>query len=142
MLERVAASESGNRDADRLVAPAWLRRALGSPSSYIFLAVREREPVGFVSGYRFPRLDDASDQVYVFDIEVLPELRRQGIGRRLLEALLEACGQERVSWAWAGTARENVAAQALFASVGGERGGETYVEFEFTPPRGPAEQAG
>jgi ribosomal protein S18 acetylase RimI-like enzyme len=112
---------------------AHLRRLLDEPTCYVFVAVDRDTPVGYVSAYRFPRLDHASDQVYVFDIEVAPGMRRRGVGRQLMNALLEACRRDGVTWAWAGTARENIAAQRLFASIGGERGGDTYVEYEFTP---------
>ncbi len=98
-----------------------LARALATPSCYVFLASRAAAPVGYVSAYRFPRLDHASDQVYLFDIEVAPAERRRGVGRRLVEALLVACRADGVTWAWAGTARENEAAQRLFASMGFRR---------------------
>ena len=112
---------------------AHLAVSLETPSCYVFLASEAEAPVGYVSAYRFPRLDHASDQVYVFDIEVAPMARRRGVGRRLLTALLTTCWADGVTWAWAGTARANVAARGLFAVVGGEQTNETYVEFEFAP---------
>jgi ribosomal protein S18 acetylase RimI-like enzyme len=118
----------------RAAAPVeHLAASLATPSCYVLLATEAGAPVGFVSAYRFPRLDHASDQAYVFDIEVAPAARRRGVGRRLLTALLAACWADGVTWAWAGTARENAAARRLFEAVGGEEVGETYVEFEFAP---------
>jgi ribosomal protein S18 acetylase RimI-like enzyme len=110
---------------------AHVSRALHSPNRYVFLAAADK-PVGYVSAYRIPRLDHASDQVYIFDIEVAGAVRRRGVGRRLMEALLTTCWAEGVTWAWAGTARENVAAQRLFAAVGGQRVSETYLEYHFS----------
>ena len=112
-----------------------LARALGMPSCYVFLATDEDAPVGYASAYRFPRLDASGDQVYLFDIEVASVARQRGVGRRLLEALLANCWAEGVTWAWAGTARENVPAQRLFAAAGGKRAGETYIEYHFTPDK-------
>jgi ribosomal protein S18 acetylase RimI-like enzyme len=111
-----------------------LTRALATPSCYVFLATQAATPVGYVSAYRLPRLTHASDQAYVFDIVVAAAMRRRGVGRRLLEALLATCWREGVTWAWAGTARENRAAQGLFEATGGHRVGETYVEYHFEPP--------
>lgn len=129
---------SGARRDDGVSEAAYeahLEQALNTANCYVFLAVAAGRPVGYVSAYRFPRLDDMSDQVYVFDIEVVSDARRRGVGRQLMETLLTTCWAEGVTWAWAGTARENVAAQRLFAAVGGERVGETYVEHHFSPTR-------
>ena len=130
-----ALSPADERGADVRSAAhvAHLARALATPSCYVFLAFRAGAPVGYVSAYRFPRLDHASDQVYLFDIEVAPAERRRGVGRRLVEALLAACWADGATWAWAGTARENEAAQRLFAAAGGERVSETYIEYHFAP---------
>ena len=110
-----------------------LAHALGMPSCYVFLATDVDAPVGYVSAYRFPRLDANGDQVYLFDIEVASDARQRGVGRRLLEALLANCWADGVTWAWAGTARENIPAQKLFAAAGGQPAGETYIEYHFTP---------
>ena len=132
-IELLVAGEERDPDVRSAVHVARLARALATPSCYVFLAAEAGVPVGYVSAYRFPRLGRAGDQAYVFDIEVAPAARRRGVGRRLVEALLATCWAEGVTWAWAGTARENVAAQRLFAAAGGTRAGETYVEYHFTP---------
>ena len=132
-IAAISAAEADDATVERTAHVAHLTHALGSPHCYVFLALDGESPVGYVSAHRFPRLDHDSDQVYVFDIEVAPHARRRGVGRTLMKALLEACWADGATWAWAGTARENAAAQALFDSVEGERTGETYVEYEFEP---------
>jgi ribosomal protein S18 acetylase RimI-like enzyme len=132
-LEILMPADQRETDVGAAAHVAHLERALAAPNCYVFLASRAGTPVGYVSAYRFPRLDHASDQVYLFDIEVAAAERRRGIGRRLVEELFAACRADGVTWAWAGTARENAAAQRLFAATGGERVGETYVEYHFAP---------
>jgi aminoglycoside 3-N-acetyltransferase I len=100
-------------------------------SYHVFLAWHLHAPVGYLTAYRFPRLDRMGDQVYLFDLEVAPSARRGGIGRQLVERLLEACRADGVTLVWAGTALDNVAAQRTFEAVGGRRISETYVEYEF-----------
>lgn len=112
-----------------------LAQALGMPNCYVFLATDADGPVGYASAYRFPRLDAVGDQVYLFDIEVASFARQRGVGRSLLEGLLATCWAEGVQWAWAGTARENIPAQRLFAAAGGLPAGETYIEYHFTPDK-------
>lgn len=114
-----------------LPGPHYLAKLLASPAIYVFLAWQPHIPLGYLSAYRFPRLDRMSDQVYLFDIEVTPSARRSGIGRQLVERLLDACRADGVSLVWAGTALDNVAAQRTFEAVGGRRVSETYVEYEF-----------
>jgi hypothetical protein len=50
----------------------------------------------------------------------------------LVESLLQACRDDGVMLVWAGTARDNVAAQRTFEAAGGRRVSETYVEYEFS----------
>lgn len=123
-------------DLDTSEHIAHLTRALATPNCYVFVASLSGMPIGYVTAYRFPRLDHTSDQAYVFDIEVAERMRRLGVGRHLLETLLTTCWAEGVTWAWAGTARENLAAQRLFSVAGGARVGETYVEYHFDAPVG------
>ena len=114
-----------------LPSPRYLGDLLAAPTTYVFLARCGQFPVGYLSAYRFPRLDYAGDHVYLFDIEVAPAARRSGIGRRLVQRLLDACRADAVTLVWAGTALDNVAAQRTFEAAGGRRVSETYVEYEF-----------
>ena len=116
--------------------PRYLSDLLAYPATYVFLAWQGRAAVGYLSAYRFPRVERQGDQVYLFDIVVAPGARRRGMGRRLVESLLEACRADGVTLVWAGTALDNVAAQRTFEAVGGRRISETYVEYEFSL-RGP-----
>jgi ribosomal protein S18 acetylase RimI-like enzyme len=116
-----------------LPSARYLGDLLASPATYVFLARWGQVPVGYLSAYRFPRLDQVGDQVYLFDIEVDSAARRRGIGRQLVERLLDACRADTVPLVWAGTALDNVAAQRTFEAAGGRRISETYVEYEFSP---------
>ena len=109
----------------------YLANLLTSPSCYVFLARRGTDAVGYLSAYRFPRLEQPGEQVYLFDIVVAPGARRSGIGRRLVESLLQACRRDGVALVWVGTGLENLAAQRTFEAAGGRRISETYVEYHF-----------
>jgi ribosomal protein S18 acetylase RimI-like enzyme len=73
----------------------WAQRAANSAAgdgAATLLAVSAREPVGMVTAIR----DDTSGQLfYVVGMWVAPEVRREGLGRRLLdeiEAWIASCG--------------------------------------------------
>jgi ribosomal protein S18 acetylase RimI-like enzyme len=74
------------------------------------------EPIGFAFGYELPRFEGRPTMFFVYEIGVDEPYRRQGIGRRLMEALLE--GREE---AFVLTEPDNDAANALYSSLGGTR---------------------
>jgi ribosomal protein S18 acetylase RimI-like enzyme len=110
----------------------YLARLLASPVCYVFLAWRGAQAVGYLSAYRFPRLEQPGQQVYLFDVLVVPRARHRGVGRGLVDSLLDACRRDGVGLVWAGTALDNVAAQRTFEAAGGRRVSETYVEYHFS----------
>jgi ribosomal protein S18 acetylase RimI-like enzyme len=129
-LERLIPSQQ--REGD-FPAPQYFADLLACPTTYVFVAWQSQTPVGYLCAYRFPRLDRIGDQVYLFDIEVAPSARRSGIGRQLVDCLLDACRAGGVTLVWARTALDNVAAQRTFEAAGGRRVSETYVEYELSP---------
>ncbi len=72
------------------------------------------EPVGLAFGYRLPRRRREPTVFFVYEVDVGERYRRRGIGKRLLEELLEGQGR-----AFVLTDADNEAANALYASVGG-----------------------
>jgi aminoglycoside 6'-N-acetyltransferase I len=73
-------------------------------------------PVGFAFGYELPRRHGRPSMFFVYELGVDEPYRRRGIGRRLMEELL--AGYEE---AFVLTEPDNVAANALYASLGGTR---------------------
>lgn len=73
---------------------------------------------GFIVGHRPPERPDA---VFVWQIGVAPWMRRQGLGRRMIDALL--AGQPAaVRWLEATVSPDNPASMQLFRSVARDRG--------------------
>ena len=104
-------------DDVRALAEDVPRVALLEDDRTIFLvAERAGEVVGFVFGYVLPRRHGKATSLFVYELGVDEPYRRQGIGRRLMEALLE--GQEE---AYVLTEPDNDAANALYDALGGTR---------------------
>lgn len=108
-----------------------LAALLAGTGNYLFLAREGETGVGYLSAYRFPRVDASGTLVYLYDLEVAPDYRGRGIGRSLVEGLLQACRADGVEMVWAGTAIDNAAARRTFEAVGGRRVSESYLEYEF-----------
>ena len=100
--------------------------------SYLYIAYDGDAITGYALGYRFPALFDKGNMAYVYDIEVLPADRRKGIGKALMESLLNDLKTDGVTEAWLGTDTGNVPAQALYHATGGERSDDTFYDFTYT----------
>ncbi|TVS13947.1 MAG: diaminobutyrate acetyltransferase [Wenzhouxiangella sp.] len=81
---------------------------------------------GFIVGHRPP---DRPDAVFVWQIGVAPWMRRQGLARRMLDALL-AAQPDSIDWLEATVGPDNAASMQLFRSIARDRGVECQ-EFEY-----------
>ena len=82
-------------------------------------AFEGERPVGFLTAYRVPKLGCDASMVYLFEIEVAPPYRRQGIGKALVNLLKTVCQANDVEEIWVGTENANTAAKRLYESTGG-----------------------
>ncbi len=73
---------------------------------------------GFIAGHRPP---DRPDAVFVWQIGVAPWMRRQGLARRMLDALLVAQPAD-IAWLEATVSPDNAASMQLFRSIARDRG--------------------
>ena len=96
-----------------------LKRILGQDTNYLIAAIAGNAPIGFLTAYRMPALSNDASMVYIFEIEVVPAHRRQGIGKQLVNLLKQLCLESDVEDIWVGTENDNVAAKRLYESTGG-----------------------
>lgn len=78
---------------------------------------------GYTWGYRL-RLPTGARSVLIHDIQVDEQLRGRGIGRHLVQAVLDLARREGHHHVWAVVEGTNTAAQALARSAGGTAGAE------------------
>lgn len=106
------------RSLDEAVKARLIPGLRAHPTSIIFLAYVGQEAVGIASCFRGFSTFLALPLINVHDLAVLPHLRGQGIGRKLLQAVIEhgrALGCCKITLE---TQEHNHAAQRLYASVG------------------------
>jgi ribosomal protein S18 acetylase RimI-like enzyme len=104
------------------VDPAYMRRFLADDRHYFVVAYVGEEPVGFVFGYRLSRFDGKPPMVFVYEVAVVEEHRRRGIGRALIEEVKRLADEDGCRKMLVPTNRSNEAAMALYRSAGGEEG--------------------
>ena len=103
------------------VTPEHAARFLSNPGHFLFVAEVSGEIVGFLLAYRLERLDRAATQLFVYEVEVAPSYRRQGVGTRLMERVGEAVEREGMMEAFVIADADNAAAVALYGKTGGRR---------------------
>ena len=101
---------------------------MGNLESVIFLALRNdlQQPLGFTQLY--PSFTSVSlGRIWIlYDLYVTPEVRRQGIGRRLMVRAHQFARASGALGLELSTARDNKSAQALYESLGYVRDKEFY----------------
>ena len=60
---------------------------------------------------------DKQPQLWINEVGVAATHRKRGIGRRMVQALLEVANERGCTFAWLGTDIDNEAAQACFGAV-------------------------
>jgi len=93
--------------ADRLAA------YLAMPGHFMIVAMAESVVVGQCAAviHRHP---DKVSELYIDEVGVSPTLQRQGIARKMLDAMFALGREHGCGEAWVGTEADNVAARALY----------------------------
>lgn len=123
LLDRVAVDVF-----DQAIDPARVARYLAQPDHLMVLAVSEGEVVGQARGmiHRHP---DLPTELYIDNLGVTPDRRRERLATRLLDELVAWGIELGCEEAWVGTEVDNEAARALYAKRGAKA--ETFVMFAY-----------
>ena len=88
------------KPADIREVSAWFRELIGKPTVRIWIAEEGGKPVGYASVFLHDRPENpfcyARQWMEIDQVGVLPEYRRSGIGRRLVQHVVEAAGEEHI----------------------------------------------
>jgi ribosomal protein S18 acetylase RimI-like enzyme len=92
---------------------------LNDPRHRLVVALDNSMVIGFVSAVIYVHPDKAAPELWINEIGVAPTHQRKGIGKALLQHLLEHAKQAGCTEAWVLTDRANLAAMAMYKSAGG-----------------------
>ena len=114
---------------DGPLVPERLRGYLAEPGHVMILAIEDGVVVGQCAAviHRHP---DKVTELYIDELGTAPSHQRQGIGRRMIDALFEWGRELGCKESWLGTDLDNVAANALYRAIDGRRDTMAYYEFE------------
>ncbi|CAE6720844.1 GNAT family N-acetyltransferase [Paraburkholderia haematera] len=106
---------------DNPVDAELTREFLGDPRHHIAVAIDNGVVVGFASGVHYIHPDKPAE-MWINEVALAPTHRHRGLGKAVLEALFELGRTRNCTVAWVLTHQNNVAARALYSSVGGTEG--------------------
>ena len=121
----------GEDRSNELLSSAEAEAALADTRCYLLVTEIGGELVGLLSAYRLPDVECGGSLVYLYDIEVSADYRRQGIGKLMIQRLIALCEEDDVDLIWAGTEVSNEAARRAFESTGAKLEGSSYAEYEW-----------
>ena len=101
---------------DHEIEASKLKAFLDCPCHCMVLAVDDGLVIGMASAVEYFH-PDKSPQLWINEVGITPSKRNQGIGRRLVETLLDIGQQRGCVNAWLGTEHGNLAGRRCFASV-------------------------
>ena len=115
---------------DNVVQQDWSAEFLADGRHHLAVAVDGETVVGMASAVHYVHPDKAPE-LWINEVGVAPTHQGQGIGKRLMQVLLEHGKTLGCSEAWVLTEEDNTAARRLYASVGGnEEDRPIYVTFK------------
>jgi aminoglycoside 6'-N-acetyltransferase I len=117
---------------DAPLDPHWVGEFFDDPRHHLVVALDGDVVVGMISAVDYVHPDKAP-QLWINEVGVAPSHRRQGIGRRLVDAMLAHGRALGCTEAWLGTEEHNEPARRLYEGSGGQA--EPFVLYAF--PLGP-----
>ena len=120
---------------DEAIDPAQLAAFVADPRHILAMAIINEEVVGMASGVECFH-PDKQPQLFINEVGVSGAHQRQGIGRALVQRLLEEAKRRGCESAWLGTEDDNIAARACYNAVPGGKEPESFVLYEWELPDG------
>jgi aminoglycoside 3-N-acetyltransferase I len=98
----------------------YLRRLLAGDSFIALVAMKDGSVVGAIAAYELHKFEQQRSEIYLYDLAVLAEHRRQGIAMALIQQLkvIAAARGAYVVFVQADTGAEDQPAIALYERVG------------------------
>jgi aminoglycoside 6'-N-acetyltransferase I len=114
ILDKVASGVFDDAIDGRLVA-----EFLGDERHHLAVAIDDGQVIGFASGVHYVHPDKPAE-LWINEVGVAESHLRQGVGKAVVNALLQHAQRLGCREAWVLTDRDNQAAMRLYASTGGQ----------------------
>ena len=115
---------------DRPLVPQLVTEFLSDSRHHLAVAVDQGLVVGIASGVHYIHPDKPSE-LWINEVAVAPSHQGKGVGKAVVETLLQHGRSLGCRGAWVLTNRSNQAAMRLYATAGGEESSDDEVMFTF-----------
>lgn len=115
---------------DNPTDPTLVAQFLGDHRHHLAVAIDRGQVVGFASGVHYVHPDKPSE-MWINEVGVAPSQQGRGLGKAIMQTLLQHAKRLGCREAWVLTERSNHAAMRLYASAGGEEAPDDQVMFTF-----------
>lgn len=105
---------------------------LADSRHHLAVAIEKNQVIGFVSAVHYLHPDKPHPELWINEVSVAETHRRQGLGKRLMNAVFDVARELGCAEAWVLTERENTAAMNLYSSVGNGLAPRDCVMFTFS----------
>jgi ribosomal protein S18 acetylase RimI-like enzyme len=118
--------------------PATADRFLVTPGHHLLIAYEGETPAGFVSGVELTHPDKGTE-MFLYELAVDEAFRRRGIGKALVNALLQLAREQACYDMWVLTDADNEAALATYRTTGtSAESGHVMLTWDLPRPDSPA----
>ena len=107
----------------------YLQKVLKESSFISIVAMCDNEVVGGLTAYELPMYYAKYSEVLIYDMAVLSEFQRKGIGKKLISALKKYCRKKGIQYIFVPANEEDAHALAFYTSTGGKP--EKVVHFNY-----------
>ena len=114
---------------DGPIDPAACAEFFADERHHLAVALDGDSVVGIASSLRYVH-PDKRNEYWINELGVAPSHERQGIGTRLVNALLEHAREFGCEEAWLATEEENDVARKFYSAVGGKEHRAVYITFD------------
>lgn len=97
----------------------YLATLLARPDFWAFAAVDGDDVLGGITAHTLLMTRSESREMFIYDLAVVPDRRRQGVGRRLVAALRDAAAAEGIQVAFVPADNEDTHALDFYRAIGG-----------------------
>lgn len=104
---------------------------LSDSKNYLMIYKDDNKVVGFAYGFELQRFDGKNSMMYIHEIGVLPEYRRQGIGKAIINELIEICKEKDFMKMFLITMESNIPAVTLYERTGGKVNAKDYIVYDY-----------
>lgn len=116
---------------DHAVDPRWTREFLDDPRHHLIVALDGDLVVGMTSAIHYVH-PDKPPAMWINELGVDEAYRNQGIGRRLIRAMVDHARAIGCTEAWVATEMTNAPARRVYQAAGGRQDKDDAVVYLFT----------